>query len=113
MELVTPRLVLFGEGMVEQRADGTVAYGGDVINTAVYLARLGARPSLMTAVGDDAESAALVEAWRPRTWTSPTCCAIRRGGSAAMRRLGAAGERSSFTYDRAESAARAFSPARR
>jgi 2-dehydro-3-deoxygluconokinase len=108
VELVTPRLVLFGEGMVEQRADGTVGYGGDVVNTAVYLARLGARPALMTAVGDDAESAALVAAWAAegidvaQVLRDPA----RRVGRYAVR-LGADGERS-FTYDRAESAARAF-----
>ncbi len=112
MELVTPRLVLFGEGMVEQRADGTVGYGGDVINTAVYLARLGARPSLMTALGDDAESAALIEAWAAEgidvahVLRDPA----RRVGRYAVR-LGAAGEREA-TYDRGvESAARASSSA--
>ena len=40
------RVVVFGEGMIEEQADAAVAWGGDVVNTAVYLARQGATPLL-------------------------------------------------------------------
>ena len=47
-------LVVFGEGMIEERADAALAWGGDVVNTAVYLARLGVAVDYVTALGDDA-----------------------------------------------------------
>ena len=38
------KVFVLGEGMVEQRADGVLAYGGDALNTAVYMARAGLAP---------------------------------------------------------------------
>jgi 2-dehydro-3-deoxygluconokinase len=56
-----------GEGMVEltRRADGAMAlgFGGDTLNTAVYLARLGAAADYVTALGDDPYSEAMLAAW--------------------------------------------------
>jgi 2-dehydro-3-deoxygluconokinase len=58
------QVVCVGEVLIEfvRGGDGRfgVASGGDVFNTAIYLARAGARPALATAVGDDPYSDALV-----------------------------------------------------
>jgi 2-dehydro-3-deoxygluconokinase len=54
--------------MVElvERADGLLSrgFGGDTLNTAVYLARLGSRVDYVTALGDDAWSEEMYCAWR-------------------------------------------------
>jgi 2-dehydro-3-deoxygluconokinase len=111
VELVTQaagRLVLFGEGMVEERADAAFAWGGDVVNTAVYLARQGARPELLTAMGADAGSEAIVAAWAAQG--VGVAHVLRDPARAAGRykiSLGPNGERS-FSYDRDRSAARSF-----
>jgi 2-dehydro-3-deoxygluconokinase len=39
-------------------------FGGDTLNTAIYLARLGAAVDYVTALGDDAFSDAMAAAWR-------------------------------------------------
>jgi 2-dehydro-3-deoxygluconokinase len=56
-----------GECMVElvERPDGSLArgYGGDTLNTAVYLARLGIPVRYVTALGDDDLSEAMLVAW--------------------------------------------------
>jgi 2-dehydro-3-deoxygluconokinase len=53
--------------MVELRemADGRLArgYGGDTLNTAVYLARLGVEVDYVTALGDDPWSDEMIAAW--------------------------------------------------
>lgn len=63
-----PRIVAIGEGMIELSGGigpaARVGYGGDVLNVAVALARLGFAPALLTALGRDAWSAALEQAWR-------------------------------------------------
>lgn len=107
-----PRIVLFGEGMIEERADAAFAWGGDVVNTAVYLARqtaqLGLRPELMSAMGADAGSAAIMAAWAAQgvgvehVLRDPTRTAGRYKIS-----LRPDGQRS-FSYDRDRSAARSF-----
>ena len=54
------RVACIGECMIELReaADGRLSrgYGGDTLNTALYLARLGAAVDYVTALGDDAWS---------------------------------------------------------
>ena len=112
MSAVARRIVLFGEGMIEERADAAFAWGGDVVNTAVYLARqtahLGVRPELMSAMGADAGSEAIVAAWAAQglgvdhVLRDPARTAGRYKIS-----LGADGQRS-FSYDRERSAARSF-----
>ena len=107
-----PLIVLFGEGMIEERADAAFAWGGDVVNTAVYLARqtahLGVRPELMSAMGADPGSAAIVAAWAAQgvgvehVLRDPT----RTAGRYRIM-TGPGGERS-FSYDRERSAARNF-----
>jgi len=62
------RVASIGECMVElvERADGrlTRGFGGDTLNTAVYLARLGAKVDYITALGDDSWSDEMASAWR-------------------------------------------------
>lgn len=65
-----PRVALFGECMLELRGTAfgpmTQGYGGDTLNTAVYLARLaGPRVAVQyaTALGDDGLSTGLVDRW--------------------------------------------------
>ncbi len=40
------------------------SYGGDTLNTAVYLSRLGVSVSYVTALGDDPLSSEMIESWR-------------------------------------------------
>ena len=52
------KVACIGECMIElKQADGGLfsrGYGGDTLNTAVYLARLGVGVDYITALGDDA-----------------------------------------------------------
>jgi 2-dehydro-3-deoxygluconokinase len=61
------RVACIGECMVELREepDGRMArgFGGDTLNTAVYLARLGVAVDYVTALGDDPWSEEMVAAW--------------------------------------------------
>ena len=65
------RVVSFGECMLELQGEAFGAmrqtFGGDTLNTAIYLARCGRRQGLRvdyaTALGDDALSSGLVERW--------------------------------------------------
>lgn len=67
-----PRVAAIGECMLElsgEPADGAarslnLGYGGDTLNTAVYLARLGMAADYVTALGDDSHSQWLVERWQ-------------------------------------------------
>ena len=110
------RVVSFGECMLELQgqAFGTMqqTYGGDTLNTAVYLARCGARHGLQvdyaTALGDDPLSDGLLQRWQAEGL-----------GTGLVRRLpgrlpglylievDAAGERR-FSYWRDQAAARAY-----
>ena len=62
------RVACIGECMVElvERPDRTLTrgFGGDTLNTAVYLARLGVAVDYVTALGDDPFSEAMLAAWR-------------------------------------------------
>ena len=57
-----------GECMIEmpERPDGLFArgFGGDTLNTALYMARLGVAVDYVTALGDDGWSDELIAAWR-------------------------------------------------
>ena len=65
---MTTRIACIGECMVELRelAEGQLrrGFGGDTLNTAVYLARLGAAVDYVTALGDDAWSGEMLSAWQ-------------------------------------------------
>ncbi len=71
MSKAMPAITLIGECMVEMReeADGRLSrgFGGDVLNTAVYLSRLlgnGASIRFATIMGDDPYSNELIQAWK-------------------------------------------------
>jgi 2-dehydro-3-deoxygluconokinase len=61
------KVACIGECMIELReADGGLyarGYGGDTLNTAVYLARLGVNVDYITALGDDAISDQMIAEW--------------------------------------------------
>jgi 2-dehydro-3-deoxygluconokinase len=61
------RMACIGECMMElsERPDGTLTrgFGGDTLNTALYLARLGVPVNYVTALGDDPFSDAMIAAW--------------------------------------------------
>lgn len=67
-----PQVALVGECMLELQGQAfgtmTQTYGGDTLNTAVYLARCGAvtgvRASYVTALGDDSFSEGLLTRWQ-------------------------------------------------
>ena len=57
---------IFGEAMLEYHSHGSTAglrYGGDTLNTAIHMARLGQDVAYVTALGSDPISDALVAAW--------------------------------------------------
>ena len=62
------RIACLGECMVElsRLRDGSlkVSYGGDTLNTAIYLSRLGVDVGYVTALGDDPYSDDMVSKWR-------------------------------------------------
>ena len=69
---MAPRIVLIGEAMLELSAPAgepgfgdrfRLGFGGDSLNTAIYLARFGLSPAYLTALGVDGWSDALVAAW--------------------------------------------------
>ena len=61
------RVACIGECMIElkQAAGGLFSrgYGGDTLNTAVYLARLGVAADYITALGDDPLSDEMIAGW--------------------------------------------------
>ncbi len=65
---MTARVASIGECMVELRElpEGQLSrgFGGDTLNTAVYLARLGVAVDYVTALGDDAWSGEMLAAWQ-------------------------------------------------
>ncbi|QUS39424.1 sugar kinase [Tardiphaga alba] len=62
------RIASIGECMIELRqmpgGHLTRSFGGDTLNTAVYLARLGARIDYITALGDDPLSDEMIAGWQ-------------------------------------------------
>lgn len=61
-------IACIGECMIELSqgtgSDLTRSYGGDTLNTAIYLARLGVATDYVTALGDDPFSDEMIETWR-------------------------------------------------
>jgi len=66
--MTAPRVASIGECMVELRelTPGQLSrgFGGDTLNTAIYLARLGVAVDYVTALGDDAWSDEMLAAWQ-------------------------------------------------
>lgn len=101
--------VFVGEAMLElSQADGKwqLGYGGDVLNTALHMVRMGADARLMTALGTDSFSQSLRTQWHSAGLDTQLVLAhpVRQPGLYAIA-TDAAGERS-FSYWRSESAAR-------
>ena len=116
MELVTGSpvptggVVLAGEGMLEFSAAPSgqwrLGYGGDTLNVAIHLARLGLATRYLSALGEDPLSRDLREAWqREGVDTRLVLSDPERKPGLYLIRTDAAGERS-FTFWRSESAAR-------
>lgn len=111
MELVSkPRIILVGEGMLElsARAGGLwqMGNGGDTLNTAIHLARLGCDVAYASALGSDAFGADLKARWQ----TEGLDCSLlltdpARSTGLYSISLDGQGERS-FSYWRSDSAAR-------
>jgi len=116
VELVTGMkdVVVIGEGMIElSRADGAaeswvLRSGGDALNVAVYMARLGARVSFLTALGDDMMSRSMRAEWAAESLDMSMVLTVTgRQPGLYMIETDASGERS-FHYWRENSAARAM-----
>ncbi|MBN7821587.1 sugar kinase [Bowmanella yangjiangensis] len=62
------RIVLFGECMLEHSDSGEFRFGGDTLNTALYLSRMlppgKVQVRYATGLGTDTDSDALIEAWQ-------------------------------------------------
>lgn len=111
------RVVVIGEPLLELSwpeavirfgAQAQFGYGGDALNCAVYLARLGLKVSLLTALGDDPFSQALMGAMHNEGVDCAQMLRVpdRLPGLYAIE-TDPHGERR-FHYWRAQSAARAF-----
>lgn len=103
-------IVLVGEGMLELSARDSglwkLGYGGDTLNTAIHLARIGQRVAFASALGNDAFSADLRAQWQ----TEGLDCSLLLTETARSTGLysisvDATGERT-FSYWRSDSAAR-------
>lgn len=111
MELVSlTRIILVGEGMLELSAGAgglwQMGYGGDTLNTAIHLARLGCNVAYASALGSDAVSADL----KPRWQAEGLDCSLlltdpARSTGLYSISLDERGERT-FSYWRSDSAAR-------
>jgi 2-dehydro-3-deoxygluconokinase len=104
------KIACIGECMIEltQASKGHLArgYGGDTLNTAVYLARLGSNVDYISALGDDPWSDEMIAGWRAEG--VGTDHVVRVPGKLPglyMIETGATGERR-FFYWRENSAAR-------
>jgi 2-dehydro-3-deoxygluconokinase len=106
------RVASIGECMIEfsARGDGLFArgFGGDTLNTALYLSRLGVDTSYVTALGDDSLSEAMLEAWRAEGIATDEVLRVAgRVPGLYMIERDARGERS-FLYWRDRAPAREF-----
>ena len=106
------KVASLGECMVEfsQTRDGAFrrGFGGDTLNTALYLARLGVDTSYVTALGDDALSEEMLAAWRSENIkTDHVIRATGRLPGLYMIQRDARGERT-FLYWRDRAPARDF-----
>ncbi len=116
MNPAPPRVVAFGECMIELQGEafGSMrqTFGGDTLNTAVYLARCGRAAGLQvgyaTAVGDDPLSAGLLQRWAAEG-LELSCVRRIAGKLPGLYQIAvdAHGERH-FSYWRGQSAARDY-----
>ena len=111
-----PKVVCFGECMLELQGQAfgtmTQTFGGDTLNTAVYLARCGQPQGLQvsyaTALGDDSFSAGMMQRWRDEGLRLDAVRIIPgRLPGLYLIEVDARGERR-FSYWREQAAARAY-----
>ena len=115
MQTQIKRVVLFGECMLELQGEALGAmqqtYGGDTLNTAVYLARCSAgavQASYATALGDDAFSSGMLARWQDEGLDTATVRRLPgRLPGLYIIELDAKGERT-FSYWRDSSAAKSY-----
>lgn len=103
------RIVVIGEAMIEEtvgETGGRTGYGGDTLNIAVHLARMGHDVAYVTAIGSDPECRALKAAWAAEGIDTAHVMhhPARTVGRYSIA-LDTHGERT-FTYRREQSAAR-------
>jgi 2-dehydro-3-deoxygluconokinase len=107
-------IISIGECMMELRhrdeENLTLSFGGDTLNTALYLSRVGAdaglQVSYLTALGDDPYSERMVAAWQAEGIDTGLVARLPgRSPGLYIIRTNAAGERS-FSYFRSAAAAR-------
>ena len=109
------RIALIGECMLELQGQAfgamTQGFGGDTLNTAVYLARCGGPQlsvSYATGLGDDRFSGLMMDAWAQEGIALDLVCRLPgRLPGLYMIELSEAGERS-FSYWRDNAAARSY-----
>lgn len=111
MSAAAAYVVCVGEGMIElSRRDGgwRAHHGGDTLNVALHLTRLGHRVAFLTALGNDPFAARMRDAWA-REGMDVTLVLGHRARTTGLYAIetDAAGERR-FSYWRGESAARAL-----
>jgi 2-dehydro-3-deoxygluconokinase len=106
---MTKRIVFIGEAMIELSRDGEhwrMGYGGDTLNTAIHLARLGHDVAYLTALGSDPMSSDIKTKWAAEGLdTSLVLIHPTRSTGLYSITTDAFGERS-FSYWRDASAAR-------
>jgi 2-dehydro-3-deoxygluconokinase len=105
-----PRVACIGECMIEVSDLGggaaRLGYGGDTLNAALYLARLGVAVDYHTALGDDPYSARMLGAWQAEgIGTADVECVRDALPGLYLVETDARGERS-FRFWREQSAAR-------
>jgi 2-dehydro-3-deoxygluconokinase len=111
MNVERKRIVCLGEAMVElapHHGRWNVHYGGDTLNTALHLTRLGHDVAYLTALGDDPFAGTMRSAWGREALDVSLVLTVpeRRTGLYAIS-TDERGERH-FSYWRGESAARAL-----
>lgn len=105
-------IIFFGECMLEDHSDGIFRYGGDTLNSAIYLARVCKQTDLRinyaTALGVDHDSELLLAHWEKEHINSDYVVQLidRVPGRYAIK-TNDSGERS-FSYQRDNSAARVY-----
>lgn len=105
-------IVFFGECMLENHSDGNIHFGGDTLNTALYLARTTGSKRLTisyaTAVGTDNVSEQLLQCWQKEGINNQYVSQFndKEVGSYSIQ-TDNKGERT-FIYDRLNSAVRSY-----
>jgi len=105
-------ILFFGECMLEESVDDGLHFGGDTLNSALYLARSVNHELLQvgyaTALGIDGDSESLLKAWQTEGIDTELVIQINNKLPGRYRiNTNAAGERS-FVYDREFSAAKYY-----